>query len=40
MTNRQDLIIKNQTEKACILTDVAIPPDRNITQKEAENKLN
>jgi hypothetical protein len=25
-------------EKACILIDVAVPADRNVTQKVAENK--
>jgi hypothetical protein len=36
--NRPDIIIKKR-EKICILTDVAIPMDRNVTQKEAEKKL-
>jgi hypothetical protein len=34
--NGPDTIIKNKKEKTCILTDVAIPADRNATQKEAE----
>ena len=38
--NRPDMIIKNEKEKTCILIDVAIPADRNVTQKEAEKKLN
>jgi hypothetical protein len=37
--NRQDIISKNKEEKTCILIDVAIPADRNITQREAERKL-
>ena len=38
--NRPDIIVKNQREKRCIPIDVAIPADRNVTQKEAEKKLN
>ena len=38
-TNRPDIIIKNNKEKTCTLIDVAIPADRNVVQKEAENKL-
>ena len=37
--NRPDIIIKNTKEKICTLTDVAIPADRNVVQKEAEKKL-
>jgi len=37
--NRPDIIINNKKEKTCTLTDVAIPADRNVVQKEAENKL-
>jgi hypothetical protein len=37
--NRSDIIIKNKKEKTCKLIDVAIPPDRNVVQKEAEKKL-
>jgi hypothetical protein len=37
--NRPDIITKNKKKKTCILTDVAIPADRNVTQKEAEKKL-
>jgi phosphoenolpyruvate synthase/pyruvate phosphate dikinase len=37
--NKPDIIIKNKKEKTCILTDVAIQTDRNITQREAEKKL-
>jgi hypothetical protein len=38
MANGSNMIIKNKKE-ACILTDVAIPADRHVMQKEAENKL-
>jgi hypothetical protein len=34
-----DIIIKNRKEKTCILIDVAIPVDTNVTQKEAGKKL-
>jgi len=37
--NRPDIIIKNKKEKTCTLIDVVIPTDRNVVQKEAENKL-
>jgi hypothetical protein len=37
--NRPDIIIKNKKEKTCTLIDVAIPADRIVVQKEAENKL-
>jgi hypothetical protein len=37
--NRPDIIIKNKKEKTCTLIDMAIPADRNVVQKEAENKL-
>jgi hypothetical protein len=33
------IIIINKKEKTCTLIDVAIPADRNVVQKEAENKL-
>jgi hypothetical protein len=39
MENRPDIKIKNKKEKTCILIDVAIPADRNVTQKGAENKV-
>jgi hypothetical protein len=38
-TNRPDIIIKNKKEKTCTLIFVAIPADRNVVQKETENKL-
>ena len=37
--NRPDIIIKKKKEKTCTLIDVAIPADRNVVQKEGENKL-
>jgi hypothetical protein len=37
--NKPDIIIKNKKKKTCILIDVAIPADRNVTQKDAEKKL-
>ena len=36
---RPDILTKNKKEKTCILTDVAIPADRNVLQKEAEKRL-
>jgi hypothetical protein len=38
--NKPDIIIKNKKEKAFLPIDVATPADRNVTQKEAEKKLN
>jgi hypothetical protein len=37
--NRPHIIIKKKKEKTCILIDMAIPADRNVTKKEAEEKL-
>jgi hypothetical protein len=37
--NRPDVIIKNKKDKICLLTDVAIPSDGNVIQKESEKKL-
>jgi hypothetical protein len=37
--NRADIIIENKKQKTRTLIDVAIPADRNVVQKEAENKL-
>jgi hypothetical protein len=34
-----DIIIKNKKHKICLLIDVAVPSDRNVIQKESENKL-
>jgi hypothetical protein len=39
MANRPDIIMKNKKEKTCLLIDVVIPADRNVTQKKAEKKL-
>jgi hypothetical protein len=39
LANRPDIIVKNK-DKTCLLTDVAIPSDKNVIQKEAEKKLN
>jgi hypothetical protein len=39
LANSPDIIIKNQKDKSCLLIDVAIPPDKNVIQKEAEKKL-
>jgi hypothetical protein len=36
LANRNDIIIKN---KIYLLTDITIPSDKNIIQKEAEKKL-
>jgi hypothetical protein len=37
--NRRDIIIKYKKEKTRMLTDVAMPADRKVTQKKAEKKL-
>jgi len=34
--NRPDIIIKNRQEKTCIMIDMAIPSERNVTIKEVE----
>jgi hypothetical protein len=39
LANRTDIIIKNKKDKTCLLIDVAIPSDKNVIQKEAENTL-
>jgi hypothetical protein len=39
LANRPDIIIKNKEDKTCLLTDVAIPSDKNVIQKEAKKKL-
>jgi len=40
MANRLDILIKNKKEKTCLPIDVVvIPADRNVIQKDAENKL-
>ena len=37
--NRPDIIIKNKKEKTCTLVELALPTDRNVVQRETENKL-
>ena len=37
--NMPDVINKNKDEYTCTLIDVAIPAERNVVQKEAENNL-
>jgi hypothetical protein len=37
--NRPDVITKNRKERTCMLIDVAVPADRNATQKKAGNRL-
>jgi hypothetical protein len=37
--NRPDIIIKNKKDKTFVLINVAIPADRNVTQREEEKKL-
>jgi hypothetical protein len=39
LANRPDMIIKNKKDKICLLINVAIPSNRNVIQKEPENKL-
>jgi hypothetical protein len=39
LANRPDIIVVKNKEKNCLLIDVAIPSDKNVIQKEAENKL-
>jgi hypothetical protein len=36
LASRPDKIVKNKKDKSCLLIDVAIPPDKNVIQKEAE----
>lgn len=37
--NRHDIIIKNHSDKMCIITDIAVPSDYNVETKEAEEIL-
>ena len=37
--NRPDIILKSKKYGTCVLVGVAIPADRNVVQKGAENKL-
>jgi hypothetical protein len=39
MANRPATMIKKKREKRCVLVDVTILADRNVTQKETEKKL-
>jgi hypothetical protein len=39
VANKPHIIIKNRKEKTCILIDMAIPVDRNVTLMKAEKKL-
>jgi hypothetical protein len=39
LENRSDIIIKNIKDIICLLTDVAIPSNMNVIQKEYEKKL-
>ena len=38
--NKADLIIRDDKKGTCMLTDVAIPGDRNVISREAEKILN
>jgi hypothetical protein len=37
--NKPDIIIRDNEKETCMLIDVAIPGDRNMIKKEAENIL-
>ena len=37
---RRDITTKNKKEKTCILIDVAIPADRNVTRRKQKINLN
>jgi hypothetical protein len=37
--NKPDIIIRDNEKRTCMLIDVAIPGDRNVIKKEAENIL-
>jgi hypothetical protein len=39
LANRPDIIVKYKEARTCLLSDVAMPSDRNAIQKEAEKKL-
>ena len=36
--NRPDIVIKNKKDKTCLLIDVAVPGDANVSAKEYEKK--
>jgi hypothetical protein len=40
LVNRPVIINKNKTDESCLLSDVVIPSERNLIQKEVEVKLN
>jgi hypothetical protein len=37
--NKPDIVIRDNKKETCMLTDVAIPGDRNVIQKESEKIL-
>jgi hypothetical protein len=37
--NKRDIIVRDNEERTCMLTEVAIPGDRNVVRKEAEKIL-
>jgi hypothetical protein len=39
LSNKPDIIIKNLKDNICLLTDVAMPSDRNVIHKESGKKL-
>jgi hypothetical protein len=39
LANRPHILIKNKKNRIWLLIDVIVPSDRNVIQKEAENKL-
>jgi hypothetical protein len=39
LANRPDIIVTNK-ERTCLLIDVEMPSDRNVTQNKAENNIN
>ena len=39
MSNGLDIIIKNKKDKTCILIDVTILADKNVTQEVAEKEI-
>jgi hypothetical protein len=39
LANRLDILVKNKKDKTCLMSDVAMPTDTNVIQKEDEKKL-
>jgi hypothetical protein len=39
LANRPDIVVKYKEARTCLLSDVAMPSHRNVTEKEAEKKL-